>query len=345
MPVDICPTEIPVLLLFDLDPDWTVQEQEEVIKVSSQLGEAISSVGHRTTLVSVSSSNLHAVLNPDDYLENIVFNWCERLPGVSHGEWLVAEYLESRGFAFTGASSDTMALAQDKSRMKQLLDDSGIPTPGWRLFNQVSDVEWNRFPAIVKPAREHCSEGIDRHAVVMTNAELKNRVRYILHNFNQPAIVEDFIDGREFHVSLWGNGKIDVLPPVEMEFSFFSDVRDRICSYESKFVPGSVQYQNIQTVLPAPLSEDELRDIEQACQAAYMVAGCRDYARIDLRMTRGKPYILDINPNPDISIDASTAAAAEYAGYPYAEFGSRLVRLAARRHAIWGSGRAREPGL
>jgi len=127
-----------------------------------------------------------------------------------------------------------------------------------------------------------------------------------------------------------------MLPPVEMEFSFFRDVQDHICSYEAKFVPESVYYQKIQTVLPAPLSEEQLQNIEQICQAAYVSSKCRDYARIDLRIKDDMFYVLDVNPNADISMDASTASAAEFVGYTYGEFGSRLIRLAAQRHPTWG---------
>ncbi|MFH1383108.1 MAG: ATP-grasp domain-containing protein [Chloroflexota bacterium] len=336
MPIDIGPSEIPVLLLFNLDSNWSAHEQEEVLKVTSQLDEAIGSLGHQTTLVPVTSNDLDIVLARYDPRAHIVFNWCESLPGINHSEWLVAEYLERRDFTFTGAGSSAIALAQDKRRVKQLLDESGIPNPTWHTFNRTSSLKWNHFPAIVKPAQEHCSEGIDRNAVVMTEAELKDRIGYIFEEFRQPALVEDFIDGRELHVSLWGNTSIDMLPPVEMEFSSFREPQDRICSYEAKFVPSSVPYQNIQTVLPAPLNEDELRDVEQACKAAYLATGCRDYARIDLRISDGTLYILDVNPNADISPDASTASAAEFAGYSYGELGSHIVHLAAQRHPVWG---------
>jgi D-alanine-D-alanine ligase len=288
------------------------------------------------TLVPVTNHDLDISLAQYDPLEYVVFNWCESLPGVVHSEWLVAEYLEQRGFTFTGAGSNTIALAQDKFRTKTLLDEQGIPTPRWQTYSKTSTARWNRFPAIVKPSREHCSEGIDRNAVVTTEAELKSRISYILEKFRQPVLVEDFIDGRELHVSLWENGTIDMLPPAEMEFSLFQDEHDRICSYEAKFVPESDQYQKIKTVLPAPLNEDELRDIEQVCKAAYLAAGCRDYARIDMRIKDGVLYVLDVNPNADLSPDTSTIAAAELAGYTYGEVGARIISLAARRHPVWG---------
>ena len=333
----IYPSKTSVLLLFNLDPDWVYQDRQEALEAAATLEQAICGIGYKTTLIPVTSSDLDFALSGYEPLDHIVFNWCEGLPGVPHSEWLVAEYLERRGFIFTGASADNLALAQDKCRVKHLLQRSGIPTPYWQTHTVASSVPWGRFPAIVKPSREHCSEGIDRNAVCMTEAELKSRINYVLERYHQPALVEDFIDGREFHVSLWGNGAIEVLPPVEMEFSMFDDQHDRICSYEAKFVPGSVPYQNIRTILPAPLSKEEFRSLSQISISAYAVTGCRDYARIDIRMKDGVFYVIDINPNSDISPDTSTILASDYLGYSYGEFGGRIISLAAHRHPIFGN--------
>ncbi len=336
MPIDNNFSDLPVLLLFNLDLNWSAQEQDEVFNVTLQLDSAIRSLGYQTTLVPVTDTDLDTLLAQYDPQDYIVFNWCESIPGIPHSEWLVAEYLEQRGFAFTGASSSAIALAQDKFRIKRLLDESGILTPIWKVYQRASNVKWNRFPAIVKASQEHCSEGIDRNAVVLTEEELVNRIVYIREKYRQPALVEDFIDGRELHVSLWENGSIDMLPPAEMEFSSFKDEHDRICSYEAKFVPDSEQYQKINTVLPAPLTEKELRDVEDVCKAAYTAVGCRDYARIDIRIKDGVPYVIDINPNADISPDTSTISAAELTGYSYGEFAGRIINLAARRHPLLG---------
>jgi len=335
MGIEICPSEMPVLLLYNLDPKWPTREQAEALDATSQMGKALSIAGFPTTLVPVTNSDLTGVLSGYDPLEYIVFNWCDSLPGVHHSESLVAEYLEQHGFTFTGAGSATLASAYDKCHVKRLLDEAGIPTPMWELYDKGCSINWRRFPAIIKPSTEHCSEGIHRDSVVMTETSLKNRVRYIIKRFQHPALVEDFIDGRELHVSLWGNGHIDVLPPAEMEFPPFQDVHYRLCTYESKFVSQSEQYRNINTLLPAPLSESELSEVEQVSKAAYALTGCRDYARIDIRMKDGLFYILDINPNADICSDTSTVLAAEFAGYTYDDFLTRLVFLAAERHPKW----------
>jgi D-alanine-D-alanine ligase len=327
---------MPVLLLYNVDPAWSAEEKDEVSTVSAQLGRAMQDVGHPTTFVEVGHNGISECLKDYHPLEYIVLNWCENLPGVAHSEWMAAWTMERLGFVFTGADALTLALSQDKFRVKKILDGSGVPTPEWIVRTSPDTDGWNRFPAIVKPVNEHCSEGITPDSVVTNSVELARRVAYILDTYRQPAIVEDFIDGREFHVSLWGNGRLEMLPPAEMDFSLFQDIHDRLCTYDSKFVPGSVHYEKIRTLLPAPLNSSDLERLEQVCKAAYQAIGCRDYARIDVRYRDGVFYILDVNPNADISADASMACAAELTGFSYGEMGSCLVRLAARRHPVWG---------
>jgi D-alanine-D-alanine ligase len=121
-----------------------------------------------------------------------------------------------------------------------------------------------------------------------------------------------------------------------MDFSRFDDVRDRLCTYESKFSPGSRHYEEIQLRLPAPLTEVEDDLLYRTARAAYEAYHCRDLARLDIRLRDGVFYILDINPNPDISSDASMACAAEVAGFSFGAMGSRLIHLAAVRHPVFG---------
>ena len=244
----------------------------------------------------------------------------------------MAKRLEMLGFVFTGADSEALALAQDKYRVKVILDQAGIPTPAWHIFHAAEPCGWDRFPAIVKPMNEHCSAGITRDSVVLNQRELEDRIPFILDNYHQPAMVEDFIDGREFHVSVWGNEKLTVLPVAEMDFSFFNNIKDRLCTYDAKFIPGSEHYQKIETLLPAPLSNEEQMALEKVCCDAYRALGCRDYARMDIRLRDNVFYVLDVNPNADISIDASMACAAQVAGIDYGQMGSMILRMAASRH-------------
>lgn len=336
MYVDFYPAEMNVLLLYDLDPDWTLQEKEEVAQAHLRLSDALASAGFSIDLLPVSDQHFPKRLSAYDSRDCVLFNWCDGIPGLHHSEYLVVRQLEQLGFVFTGSASATLALSYDKHRVKQILDRKGVPTPRWKLYTSSQANGWHQFPAIVKPAVGHCSEWLTSESVAMNEKELHDRIAYLVDEVGLPALVEDFIDGREFHVSLWGNGRVEMLPPAEMDFSAFSDVHDRLCTYDAKFIPGSVHYENIHTILPSTLNDGELSELERVCMAAYKAIGCRDYGRIDIRLRDGAFYVLDINPNPDISEDASMASAAGHAGLSHGDMAAYLVSLAAKRHPVFG---------
>jgi D-alanine-D-alanine ligase len=334
MPLTRAAADLPVLLIYNVDPTWTALERDEVTRETQRLATAMEERGHPVTLVPIPAADLATQLRPFHPDDHIIFNWCECLPGISHSEAQVAEILESLHFVFTGADSEALALSQDKQRVKALLTAHCIPTPRWAVYENAGADEWECFPAIVKPAYEHCSIGITPEAVVMSKNELRNRIRHVLGTYRQPVLVEDFIDGREFRVALWGDRRPQALPIAEMAFSAFPDLRERLCTYASKFDPASLHYNKIETLLPAPLREDEYRLLCETAAAAYSATRCRDYGRIDLRLRDGVFYVLDVNPNPDLSADASLAYAAEYAGFSYGALGSGLAALAACRHPL-----------
>jgi D-alanine-D-alanine ligase len=329
----------PVLLLNNVDPSWPAEDIQLAIALADRMVEALSDAGHsvmRARLQDDQLSTLLRVYNPADL---IVFNWCEDVPGIPRSSWMVAKELEHQGFTFTGADYPALALSQDKRQVQQRLKDAGVPTPTWRIFYSAGEVDWKLFPAIVKPAFEHCSYGISRESVVESLDELVWRVEYVINKHQQPVLVEEFIDGREFHVGVIGNRNLYMLPPAEIDFSAFTDIHDRLCTYEANFDQDSLAYQSIGTILPIAFTPEELICMETAVLAAYRATGCRDYARMDIRLRDGTFYILDVNHNADISPDNSLIRAAEMMGYPYGLFGSLLVNLAAERHPVFGNGK------
>ncbi|MCX8043575.1 MAG: hypothetical protein N3B18_05540 [Desulfobacterota bacterium] len=330
-------TNIPVLLLHNIDNGWDHEEIETAYREIGLIESSLKQEGHPLTSVAVENSDLEGYLKKFDPGEHVVLNWCESLPGVPRSEAIVAQTLESFSFAYTGSPPDILRACWDKCSVKRMLEHHGIPTPRWEVYASPSPEEdWGIFPAIVKPAYEHCSYGVTSDAVVTNRTELHDRIAYVLETFQCPALVEDFIDGREFHVSLWGNGIINMLPPAEMDFRMLTDVHDRLCTYDAKFKPGSRHYEAIDVLLPAPLGPGERAHLETTARAAYAVMGCRDYARLDIRLRDGVFYVLDINPNPDISSDTSMAAAAALQGYSYGAMLSKIVNLAAMRHPVFG---------
>ncbi len=324
------PQDLPALLLHNLDPQWSAEDLRAAQRDAELLAEGLRACGHKVETVAVTTADLAGVLAPYHPREWVVFNWCEDLPGQRRGDVTAAAFLELAGFTFTGGSSRALARAWDKPRVKQRLARAGVATPAWRLVNGET-ASWHRFPAIVKPAYEHCSVGLTREAVVLNPRELEQRVAWVVETFHQPALVEDFIDGPEYHVSLWGNGHLAALPPAEMDFSACRHVRERLCTWDAKFSPGSPDFEQIQVRLPAPLDPDRGAQLVATAMAAYACLPCRDIARIDIRERDGVFYVLDVNPNPDLSPDTSTVLAAELAGLSYGALGSRLLALAAER--------------
>jgi len=167
--------DLPVLLIYDIDPSWTAEEQEQANRSCQRLGHAMRRQGHSVRFLPVSDPDLHSILAAYDPRDVIVFNWCEGLPGIDRSEAWVAETLERLRFTYTGASSEVLKRSYDKPQVKRMLRSQGVPTPKWKVLRSPAESDWNCFPAIVKPACEHCSIGIDSGAVVCDPGQLQRR--------------------------------------------------------------------------------------------------------------------------------------------------------------------------
>ncbi len=329
--------QLPILLLYNINPTWTVQDIQECRDCIGKLTESLIEIGYSIHELEIQSAELEVALkgfNPDKYL---VLNWCEEIPSKPHSEYQVAQTLETMGFTFTGTGSKTLVIGQNKHRVKTILRGHNIPTPNWKIFRRHQYHSWNHFPAIVKAAYEHSSIGITRDSVVQSREQLENRIHLINCELQQPALVEEFIDGREFHVGVIGNRDLYVLPPAEIDYSPFDDIHDRLCTYESNFDPSSQAYKLTQPKVPVALPKDQLNTLEEIVKAAYNAVGCRDYARMDIRLRDGVFYLLDVNHNPDISLNTSLTMGAELLGLSYGKLASFLIHLAALRHPILAS--------
>ena len=325
-----------VLVVYSIDHSWNEKEVRDARNSGRVLYEALNREGIETFLEELTSPRLEKILERYTPEDTIVFNLCEILPGIPNSEKNVAEILQWKGFTYTGNIPEVIDLSCDKQKTKKLLNSLGIRVPYGELLNPEEAAGWDLFPAIVKPSREHCSLTMTENSVVFDKYSLKEQIMLVNNELNQPALVEDFIDGREFHVSVWNNGPPEILPLAEMDFSAFSKPNERLCTYDSKFIPGSSHYEKIETLIPAPLDERLYKKIEDKVLTTWYGFGCLDYARFDFRLRDDKFYLLDINPNNDISFDTSFALAAGVNNYSYGQMAKRIVMMAAERHPVFG---------
>ena len=326
-----------ILFLYDLDPEWDDSDRIAAVESNEKMIAALKDAGHPVTSIELSDRDLDSLISCHSAEELIVFNQCESIPGIFHSEHEAARIIESHGFVYTGSTPDVLKLAGNKIEIKRIIESHNFPTPAWKVYSEPAAADWDIYPAIVKTTMEHCSIALNHESVVLNRKELESRIEFIIENYDQPAMVEDFIDGREFHVPLWGNGIVRMLPVVEMDFTAFNDIHDRLCTYDSKFEPCSLHYNKIESRIPAPLSSTDVRTLEEICLGVYCAVGCRDYARLDVRERDGMFYVLDVNPNADLDIDASIACSADYSGISYPEMLHIIVMLAAHRHPSMNS--------
>ncbi len=253
----------------------------------------------------------------------IVFNLAYGIQG-EHRCTHVPAMLEMAGVPYTGPGPLGFGLEHDKVITKILLRDRGVPTPNFRVMSRGTEsIGGLRFPAVVKPSREDDSFGLQ---LVNEPAELKRAVEVIVEQYEQDALVEEYIEGREISVPLLGNGELEVLPLVEQDFG---DRATRIMTWEAKYIAAAAPSKTCPAQIGSKLAM-VLRDISvatfRACQG-------RDYARVDIRIDRaGQPFVLEINGAPSLSTDSSYLVAAEAAGHSYSSLVNRILDVAHIRY-------------
>lgn len=264
---------------------------------------------------------------------DVVFNLFEGHADQYHTEAYVAGLLEWLGIPFTGCPCHTLCLARSKHLTKCLLLGAGLPTPASQVVEGLPvpacPIEW---PVIVKPAEQDASVGLDQGSVVTSQEQLEQRVAVLLERYGPPVLIEQFIAGREFNVGVVETPDLLVLPISEILFTDQGPGYWPIVTYDAKWKPGSRDYEATPPRYPADVSprlSDRLGDL---ARKAFRLLGCRDYARVDFRVRpSGKPFILEVNPNPDFSPSAGLAGGLQSAGISHAQFTLDLVRQAAAR--------------
>jgi D-alanine-D-alanine ligase len=267
---------------------------------------------------------------------DLVFNLTESYAGDDTKEMNVAAYMDLLGLPYTGAGPHAHFLAQDKATAKKMFAFHEIRTPFFATayrgnIDHAHDV---KFPLIVKPQSEDGSIGIDAEAVVTGVKELMERVEYVQNEFDSPALIEEYIEGREIYAGILGSyEKVEVLPLVELDLSKLPEGTPKIASRDVKFETDSKAYKLTKSKIVEDLDEATAQKLQETAIAAYRAVKLRDYGRIDMRLTpEGEVYVIEANPNPWLSSKHEFAMAAKKSGRSYTQLIGEIVELAVERN-------------
>jgi len=315
------------------------ESEESVEQVAQEVYTLLTAAGYNAVVLPLGKSLMSFLRRINSLKVDVLINLCEGFLGRPQFEANVAGVFEILGIPFTGNNSRALSLCQDKFKSKAVLHAYGLPTARGRLVSSADQAVDLTFPLIVKPNSEDASLGIKSDSVVFDPKHLMEKIKTIVEKYRQPALVEEYIEGREFNVAVLDNERLQALPVSEIDFSGMPDDVPRICSYEAKWFEDHVLYMTTPPVCPARI-DDTLRErLQQLAVAAFQVMGCRDYARVDFRMGKdNRIYILEVNPNPDISLNAGYARALRAAGIEDIDFWARLIdKTLARNEQPWYS--------
>ena len=312
------------------DPMWA--SRADVAFVATSVATALASSGYDPQLVGVDGDLAGLRNRLLEHEADCAFNLCESLVGDARLESAVPLILELLNIPFTGSPPEVLAFALRKDRVKQRLEAAGIPTPRGQVLTRPDDPCDLPFPLIVKPVREDGSAGISHASVVRGAAELAIVVESLVTSFRQPALAEEYIDGREFNVAMLGHPTPRVLPLSEIDFTGLPDGVPHIVSYDAKWTSGSVDDLGTVPVMHPSLPNAIAARVRRVAADAFRAVGVRDYGRVDVRLAAsGIPYVVDVNPNCDLSPHAGMARAAAAVGIDYDDLAGLLVRYALRR--------------
>ncbi len=300
-----------------------ILDQVEIIK------KILSNLNSNLFIIPITNQILNTIDNLLFHGPDIVFNLCESVHSESCFEMNIPSILEFLGITYTGSSPLALGLCQQKDLTKSILMSNNIPTPRYKIIQQNDEILKLdlKFPLIIKPVHEDGSLGITEESIVSNYREINRQIKYISDNFHQPALIEEYIDGREFNVSILGNYPPIVLPISEIMFKG----EKKIVDYDSKWVYSSKSFKESPAICPAIIDSKILYKIKKIAIKSYKALHCRDYARVDIRLYNETPYVIDVNPNPDISSESGYIRSIKAGGLEVEEFIKAVVSYAVHR--------------
>jgi D-alanine-D-alanine ligase len=311
------------------------EDQKAHDAVVDQVAGALRQSGHKVSVLGIHGSLKKLLAGLARRKPDLIFNLMEMFGQNVFGDVGVVGLLDLLGVPYTGGGPGEVYLQQDKGLTKKLLAYEQIGYPDFAIFFQDSALETGgrlRLPLFVKPLRTDASIGIDGSALVRTPQEMMERVLAIHKKVHDSALVEEYIEGREFYVGVLGNGDAQAFPPIEMDFSGLPDGAPHVMDSRAKWSRDSEQYRGTRPLLPE-LPEDLKARLQKVSLDAYRALRVLDYGRIDLRLTdTGEIYVIEVNASCYLERSSEFATAAAAAELEYPTLVNRIVECALQRH-------------
>lgn len=329
-------SSIRVLVLHNepiLPEDHTDADSEhEILFTTEYVQRTLTKAGYEVSTLGVSREPGVLLEGLRDIRPDVVFNLFEGVADFGETEAFAAGLLEWLEIPYTGCPYQTLCIARSKHLTKHLLAGAGLPTAKFLVVSNVPVEDCPLgWPVIVKPATQDASVGVDQGSVVTSLDRLNDRVAFLLDTYGPPVLIEEFIRGREFSVGLVEAPELRVLPVSEILFIDKDPDFWPIVTYDAKWKPGTRDYEATPPKYPARVSPRLSSKLELLAKRAFRLLGCRDYARVDFRVRGSKPFILEVNPNPDFSPTAGLSGGLESGGIAHAQFTVELVQRALAR--------------
>lgn len=309
----------------------TKKEKED----REEIFESLEKLGHHPfyQVLDGSTKCLHSL---KECGADLVFNLTESFAGDDTKEMNIAAYMDLLELPYTGAGPHAHFLAQDKGTAKKMFAFHGIRTPYFATSyrGKIDHAHDIAFPLIVKPIWEDGSIGINADAVVHSIKELMERIEYIQNDFDSPALIEEYIEGREIYAAILGSYEnTETLPLVELDMSRLPKGTPKIASYDVKFEKETQAHKLTKSSLAQNLDEDTITRLTETALGAYRAVKLRDYGRIDMRLSeKGEVYVIEANPNPWLSSKHEFAMAAKASGRSYTQLIGEIIELAMSRY-------------
>lgn len=304
--------------------DWTAEDVAGVMKAVTEIARIFDAMGHETKKLPVRHDmRWFAEARRTD----LIFNLCEGVHGLSQWEEHVVAALEFVGVPVTGCGLWTISVCRRKPIANAIMANAGVPIPTWTLAQDGKISDDFPLPAIIKPAAEDASAGLDRGSVVTDRKALRAKLAAMTEQFDE-VFIQEYIPGREFNVGFVGNR---VLPVAEIDFTGMPEGTWPILTYAAKWHTGSAEDIGSVPICPAQISQRLSDRLVRVAELAWRTMQGKSYGRVDIRVDdKGRPWVLEVNPNPDLNDDAGLSRMALAAGWDYPELVRRIAEGALR---------------